>query len=125
MKKQRVLLVDDNVKFLQAANDMINSKNNAVVVGWEYSGEAAVNKIAVQHPDLVLMDISMPGIGGLTATRLIKKMTNPPRVIMLTMYDTLEYRNEAKAAGADGFISKTEFVNKIGSLLLSQRKTLH
>lgn len=125
MKKQRILLVDDNVKFLQAANDTINKNSNALVIGWVYSGEEAVNKIAVEHPDLVLMDISMPGISGLTATRIIKKMDNPPKVVILTIYDTLEYRNEAKAAGADGFITKSDFTTKIESLLLNKRRTMY
>ena len=108
MKKKRILLVDDNKKFLEAASKIIKATNEAVIIGGVFTGEEAVEKIEHEHPDLVLMDVSMPGIGGLKATRIIKKMVNPPQVIILTLYDTVEYRNEAKAAGADGFISKSD-----------------
>lgn len=54
------------------------------------------------------MDISMPGMNGLEATREIKRLSNPPHVIMLTVFDDPEYRRASTAAGADGFISKTE-----------------
>lgn len=116
MKKQRILLVDDNRRFLEAANNIIAANSNVEVIGWATSGEDAVNKATADLPDLVLMDISMPGIGGLSATRLIKKMVNPPKVIILTLYDTAEYRDEAKAAGADGFVSKSDFVDKVPAI---------
>ncbi|MDF1612054.1 MAG: response regulator transcription factor [Stygiobacter sp.] len=116
MKKKRVLLVDDNKQFLEAASKIIKAANHAVLIGGVTTGEEAVEKIEHEHPDIVLMDVSMPGIGGMMATRLIKKMVNPPQVIILTLYDTSEYRNEAKAAGADGFISKSDFVDKISDI---------
>lgn len=116
MNKQRVLLVDDSLQFLDTASNIINANNNVEIIGRAFSGEEAIRKTTLDRPDLVLMDVSMPGIGGLTATRLIKKMVNPPKVIILTMYDTDEYRNEAKAAGADGFVSKSDFVDKVPAI---------
>ena len=56
--------------------------------------------------DLVLMDIAMPEMNGLEATRWIKAQANAPRVLILTLYDSNEYRAEAKAVCADGFVSK-------------------
>ncbi|MHB9141161.1 MAG: response regulator [Paludibacter sp.] len=113
MKKQRVLLVDDSLKFLEVVKNMIKNNNNVKIIGSVSSGEEAIRITTLEHPDLILMDVSMPGMGGLMATRMIKKMGNPPKVIILTLYDTSEYREEAKAAGADGFISKLDFVEKI------------
>lgn len=124
MKKQRVLLVDDSFQFLEAASHIINKKN-VELIGWATSGEEAVKKTAEENPDLILMDISMPGISGLSATKIIKKMPNPPRVIILTLYDNSEYRDEAKSAGADGFIPKLDFMKNIDTIFPSKRKTMH
>lgn len=112
MKKQRVLLADDNKKFLEAASNMIKTYK-VEIIGKVLSGEEAVKQTAVDHPDIVFMDLSMPGMGGLNATRMIKKLAKPPKVIILTLFDTTEYRKEAEIAGADGFISKSDFVDKI------------
>lgn len=116
MKKQRVLLVDDSLKFIEAASRIINTNNNVEIIGRAFTGEEAIRKTTLEHPDLILMDVSMPGIGGLMATRLIKKMESPPKVIILTLYNTAKYRDEAKAVGADGFISKTDFVDKVHAI---------
>lgn len=113
MKKQRVLLVDDNLNFLAAASKIINNNINADLIGIANSGEEAIQKTVSEHPDIILMDLSMPGIGGLIATRVIKKIEDSPKVIILTVYDSAEYRIGAEDAGADGFISKSEFVDKI------------
>ena len=125
MNKQRVLLVDDNEKFLEAASKIINADNNAEIIGLAQSGEEAVKKTSLEHPDLVLMDVSMPGMDGLTATRIIKKMATPPKVIILTLHDTIEYVEEAKAAGADGFVSKSDFVKNIPDIFSSGFKFMN
>ena len=63
------------------------------------------------------MDWSMPGMNGLEATRRINQQPNPPRVLILSLQDYPEYRLAAKEAGAEGFISKAEFGQKIPSLI--------
>ena len=60
------------------------------------------------------MDVSMPGMNGFEATRQIKKKSDAPRVIILTLYDLPEYRRMAESVGAEGFVSKDQF----GSILL-------
>ncbi len=60
-------------------------------------------------PDVVLMDVSMPHMNGLLAGRLLKSMPHGPRLVLLSVNDLPEYRAEAKAIGADGFLSKSEF----------------
>lgn len=64
-------------------------------------------------PDLILMDLTMPGMGGLKATRLMKQETLAPRVVILTIHESSEYRNAAREAGADSFLTKSEFTEKL------------
>lgn len=61
----------------------------------------------------MLMDLVMPGMNGLEATRRIKTQSGAPRVVILTLHDDLEYRAATKAAGADGFIAKSEFCTEV------------
>lgn len=76
------------------------------------SGDSAIQKVQELQPDLVFMDIFMPGMNGLEATRQIKKLSNPPHVIMLTVFEASEYRRASADVGADGFICKTDLVKE-------------
>jgi len=117
MAKTRVLLVDDSADFLQSATLLLTAAPGLLVVGRATSGEAAVEEVERLLPDLVLIDVQMPGIGGLEATRRIKARPHAPRVIVLTMHDTAEYREAAEAAGANGFLSKISFMTAISAML--------
>jgi DNA-binding NarL/FixJ family response regulator len=107
MKPVQILLVDDSVEFLRSAAEFLSSIPEMKVVGQAISGEEALKQIEILDPDLVLMDIRMPGIGGLEAVRRIKQMKRPPRTVLVTIHDDPEYRDRAKINGADGFISKS------------------
>lgn len=104
----KILLVDDSVEFLATAERMLAMQPNVVVAGTARSGSEAFSKIDVLKPDLVLIDIVMPALNGIEATRQIKRHSNAPKVVMLTLYDNAEYRYYAQLAGADGFIAKQE-----------------
>jgi DNA-binding NarL/FixJ family response regulator len=65
------------------------------------------------QPDLVLMDMVMPGMNGIEATRRIKALKQPPRVVILSLHDNSEYRTAASAMGSDGYISKAEFTERL------------
>src|SRR5262245_24857750 len=117
MAKTRVLLVDDSADFLESATLLLTAAPGLLVVGRAASGEEALAEIERLLPDLVLMDVQMPGIGGLEATRRIKARAHAPRVILLTMHDTTEYREAAEAAGANGFLSKIAFTTAISAML--------
>jgi DNA-binding NarL/FixJ family response regulator len=105
----RILLVDDNQTFLDAAVCALTADPRIEVVGSALSGQEGLELVTQTQPDLVLMDVAMPGMNGMEATRLIKTQPNAPRVVILTSHDLSHYRTAATAAGADRFISKADF----------------
>ena len=107
--KIRLLLVDDRPLFLELEASFFTAHPRIVIVGKASSGTEAVAQTAQLYPDLVLMDLSMPGMNGLEATSQIKKQPNPPRIIILTMHDLPAYRDISRVAGADGFVPKADF----------------
>jgi DNA-binding NarL/FixJ family response regulator len=105
----RILLVDDSLTFLDAATHALAADPRIEIVGTALSGHEGVELVAQTHPDLVLMDVAMPGMNGFEATRLIKALPHAPQVVMLTSYDISHYRTAARTAGADSFVSKADF----------------
>lgn len=109
MELIRTLLVDDSPEFLDAAGRFLASHPNIELVGSALSGKEAFEQVALLNPDLVLMDLAMPGINGLETTRRIKAEPGAPRVIILTLHDNPEYRAASESVDADGFIAKSDF----------------
>jgi DNA-binding NarL/FixJ family response regulator len=109
MNRLKLLLVDDNPDFLTVAANFLSQHSSIQVVGLTESGESALGMVRDQSPDLVLMDFSMPGMSGLEATRRLKLLIPPPQVIILTMHEGAEFSTSAHRAGADAFITKSEF----------------
>jgi DNA-binding NarL/FixJ family response regulator len=109
METIRTLLVDDNPEFLEAAKRFLSSETQLKIIGTAYSGQEAINKTEIHHPDLILMDLAMPDMSGLEATEFIKQRSNPPHVVILTLHNTPEYREASRDVGADGFITKSDF----------------
>jgi DNA-binding NarL/FixJ family response regulator len=105
----RTLIVDDSREFIQAANRFLKTASRVQVVDCVHDGSQALEVIVTLHPDLVLLDISMPDVDGLETLRQIRGLDDPPKVIILTLYDTAIYRSEAEKFGADGFLHKNEF----------------
>lgn len=103
----RLLLVDDNHEFVEQTAQWLSEYQWIDIVGRAYSGQEALDKATLLQPDLVLMDVAMAGMNGLKTTRKIKQQLSAPRIVMLTLYDIPSYREEAQAAGADGFVSKS------------------
>jgi DNA-binding NarL/FixJ family response regulator len=102
----RVLVVDDQELVRSGFCVILDAADGITVVGEAANGEAAVAQVAAQEPDVVLMDIRMPGMDGLEATRLITSGTPGPKVVMLTTFDLDDYVYEALRAGASGFLLK-------------------
>jgi DNA-binding NarL/FixJ family response regulator len=108
-KTVRVVLVDDQESFRSAARWVLKVTDGFDLVGEAGSGEEGVALAAAGAADLVLMDIGLPGIDGLEATRRLLERDGRVRVIVLSTYEAAEYEAKALTAGAIGFISKSDF----------------
>jgi two-component system invasion response regulator UvrY len=113
----RILVVDDNDDFRRQAVRFLASVPGCRVEAFASSGREGVEIAARGEIDLVLMDLSMPGMGGFEATQRISRQAGAPRVVILSLGGGEAYRIASEAAGADGFLSKTEFTAQIGSLI--------
>ena len=106
MQKIRILLADDHTIFRKGLQEIINKQSDMTVVGEARDGVDAVNKAEELAPDIILMDISMPILDGVKATRLIRDQDEQVGIVMLTMYGDDQYVFEAIKAGAQGYILK-------------------
>lgn len=117
MVKVRVLLVDDDALVRAGLRMILSSSEEIEVVGEAADGADAVASVQALRPDVVLMDIRMPGIDGIAATSAVRSLTDPPHVIVLTTFQADEHVIGALRAGADGFLLKdtapTEIVNAV------------
>ena len=117
MHKLRVLVVDDNPLFLSAARNLLSELPEMCCAEYVNSGAEALAKATEFCPDLVLMDIMMPGINGLETMAILQFHVPAPRIYAVTLHDTAEYRTAALKSGADGLISKNDFATAIPELL--------
>jgi DNA-binding NarL/FixJ family response regulator len=101
----RLLVVDDEVLIRSGLTMILGSADDIEVVT-SCTGAEALTAVRDQRPDVVLLDIRMPDVDGLTLLRRIRELPQPPQVAMLTTFDTDEYLGEALAAGAGGFLLK-------------------
>jgi NarL family two-component system response regulator LiaR len=101
-----ILVVDDHALVRQGVRDFLEIQPDFQTVGEAGSGEEAVKMVADLHPDIVLMDLSMPGIGGIEATRRIKLISPLSHVIVLTSHHNDEYIFPALRVGALSYILK-------------------
>ena len=106
MSPVRVLLVDDDGLMRAGLRAVLSSDETVEVVGEAADGRAAVERTRVLRPDVVLMDVRMPELDGIAATRLIVAATPAARVLMLTTFSDDDYVVDALAAGASGFLLK-------------------
>ena len=109
MTDVRVLIVDDQMPFREASRMVVELTDGFEVVGEADNGEQGVEMAAELEPDLVLMDVQMPGIDGLEATRRIMALDNPPHVLVMSTHESGNFSEPAVAAGAIGFLAKSAF----------------
>ena len=106
----RVLIVDDQEPFRMAARLVVEATDGFEVAGEAESGEASVRLAKKLKPDLVLMDVNLPGINGLDATRqILDDDGDPPVVLVLSTYEEAEYAPRAAESGAAAYIPKAVF----------------
>ncbi len=117
MRELKVLLVDDHPGFISAALRHLRRLEWLTVVGSAGNGIEAIAQCETLRPDVVLMDLAMPEMGGLQATRLIKAQDNPPYIVIASHFDDTEHREHALRAGADAFVSKLAYIHDVMPLL--------
>lgn len=115
----RVLLADDHLLFLNALQLALGAEEWIEVVGSAVNGVEAVELVASLAPDLVLMDIDMPMLDGLSATRRIRELVPSPSVVILTGSDDPEGDVLASEAGASGYVRKTSDLPELVSFILA------
>lgn len=117
----RVLLVDDQALFRAGIRMLVSSQPDMEIVGEAGDGQEALDAVAEHRPDVVLMDIRMPVMDGLTATAEILSRPEPPRIVMLTTFDLDEAAARAIRQGASGFLLK----DAEPEFLLAAIRTVH
>lgn len=116
-EKPFILIVDDSTHVRKALSAFLSTLSWLKVVREASDVEEALEVIESQPPDIVLMDIKMPAIGGLEATRMIKERWPGIKVIILTLYP--DYLDQAQQAGADAFLVKGCSMEEISSTICS------
>ena len=115
--KQTCIVVEDKEELRNLLNDWLQSSFPSVEFLESSNGEEAVQLALLYKPTIVLMDVSLPGISGITATRLIKRVLPQTKIIMHTIHDEKAYHADADAAGADGYITKSKTQTDLVPLL--------
>jgi two-component system response regulator NreC len=105
-KTIRVLLAEDHTIVREGLKALLNATADLEVVGEVEDGRAAVDAVTRMQPDVVVMDLNMPKLNGVDATREIREKVGAPKVVILSMYDGEEYVRPAIRAGASGYLLK-------------------
>src|SRR5690348_11155210 len=106
MKTIRILLADDHTILRAGLKMMLNAQPDMEVIGEAQDGRQSIQEAQKLQPDIILMDITMPDMNGIEATRQIKKLMPEVKVLMLTMHEHDEYVFQALRAGASGYMLK-------------------
>ena len=117
LKRVRVMVVDDSLQFASAVAQFLACSGGFEVLASAHSGGEALARAATEQPDLMLIDISMPGVSGLAVASSIKALPAPPKVVMMTLEDCMENRLGAIAAGADAFLPKIDFARELRNVV--------
>jgi len=122
MMKLRILLTDDHTLFRQGLKQLLEAEYDMQVVGEAQEGAEAVAKAAALQPDLVLMDIGMPGLASFDAVRQIRKQRPETKVVFLSMYDDEDYLQQCLAAGGSGYLLKDSPADQLISAIREVRR---
>ena len=120
MAMERILIVEDNAFFLQFLKETLHSRFPSMDILEAASGEEAFRKIETFSPDIIFMDLRLPGENGLELTKRIKAQHPGIIVVIITNYDLPEYREAAYQCKADHFLTKDSFLKMIKSILTDQ-----
>jgi len=117
MKKIRVLLAEDHTLVRKGLRALLDESDEITVIAEASDGREAISKVEERNPDVILMDISMPSLSGLEATRQICEQRPDAKILILTVHTSAEYILQALRAGASGYLLKeaapTELIRAI------------
>ena len=104
----RVLLVDDHEIARKGIRSVLTADASLVIVSEASDGEEAVQKSDELHPDVILLDITLPGINGIDAARQIRGVSPNSRIIFLSQHDSIQIAKDALSVGAQGYVVKSD-----------------
>lgn len=113
MQTVKTLIADDDARFRQRIKDLLASEPGVEIIGEAADGHDVVSKARELKPDLILMDVRMPGMSGLDAARRLKGEMPDLQVIILTLYELEEYREAATASGVNHYIVKRALLDEL------------
>ena len=102
----RVLIVDDHPMVADGIRAIMESYDDIDVIGTLSNGQEVVDQVGDLHPDVILMDLNMPQLGGLSATEILLERDDRLRIVVLSMHDAPEYVSTAMSHGAAGYVLK-------------------
>ena len=111
----RVVVADDQGMVRSGFSVLLNAQPDIEVIGEAVNGQEAITRAAELRPDVILMDVRMPVLDGLHATREITAMPDPPKILVLTTFDLDDYVYEALRAGASGFLLKDASASELAN----------
>jgi DNA-binding NarL/FixJ family response regulator len=111
--KQKVVIVEDNIPLSEGFAEVINSTQDFKVINCYDNCEDAIENLMIDEADIFLMDIDLPGINGVEATKRIKKLVPSANIIMVTVYENSNMVFDALCAGATGYLTKNVSPNDI------------
>jgi DNA-binding NarL/FixJ family response regulator len=124
-KRHTILIADDHTLFREGLRSLLSTHEDLHVLGEAENGQEALRAVAERKPDLLLIDLSMPKMGGLDAIREIKRYEPETKILVLTVHETEEFVLEALNAGASGYVLKDathqELILAIRSVLREKR----
>ena len=115
----RILLVDDQNLVQQGIKSLLDQDSDLKVIGTVKDGRSAVKQIDVLRPDIVLLDIEMPGMDGITATKYISRLSPHTKVIILSSHEDKKYLTQALMAGAKAYILKSSLLKDLKQAILA------
>ena len=113
METLRILIADDHALIRRSLRSLLLTHLNWAVCGEAVDGQDAIDKARDLHPDVVLLDVAMPGMTGLEAAPIIRRDVPDSQVVIVTQHDSAELSRRATAVGAQGFVVKSEITRDL------------
>jgi DNA-binding NarL/FixJ family response regulator len=120
--KIRLLLVDDQLIIRQGLRSLLEAKPDLEVIGEAENGQQAIAQVETLQPDVVLMDVRMPIVDGVAATRVICQQFSQTKVLVLTTFDDDEYVSQAMRLGARGYLLKDTHSDDLAAAIRAVHK---